>query len=77
MSDLSQSTVSNLYNRNYDPTFSTLENLCNGFGIALSEFFNENNEAVFLTDDQKTLLELWARLSPKQRKSLINFLDEV
>ena len=38
-SGLSQSTISNLFKRNTTPSIPTLEAICNGFGITLSQFF--------------------------------------
>ena len=37
---LTQSTVSNLYNRRSEPKISTLRSLCDAFGISLSEFYS-------------------------------------
>ncbi|MDL2248165.1 helix-turn-helix transcriptional regulator [Tyzzerella sp. OttesenSCG-928-J15] len=69
MSGLSQSTVSNLYNREYEPSFSTLESICKGFGISLAEFFN-TGESTMLTVEQKTLLLEWSKL-PDDKKAMI------
>ena len=40
-SELTQSTINNLYTRHTEPKISTLRAICNAFGISLSEFFNE------------------------------------
>lgn len=77
MSGLSQSTVSNLYNRDYDPTFSTLECLCNGFGISMAEFFNEDGEALYLEDSQKQLLLEWSKLSDAQKDSIFAIIKNM
>lgn len=74
MSNLSQSTISNLYNRSYEPTFATLESICGGFGISLAEFFNENNESTVLTPEQKKLLLEWSKLNEDQKDSLFKFM---
>ena len=42
-SGLSQSTISNLFKRNTTPSIPTLEAICNGFGITLSQFFSDGN----------------------------------
>jgi len=76
-SGLSQSTVSNLYNRPHEPTISTLESLCNGFGISLSEFFNADGDATFLTEEQKHLLSEWSKLSETQKQSIFNLIKGV
>ena len=38
-------------NRNTIPKFETLEKICNGFDITLSEFFRQEDEAVELSED--------------------------
>lgn len=38
-SDLSQSTIANIFNRNTIPSVSTLEAICKGLGITMAQFF--------------------------------------
>ena len=38
-SGLTESTISNIYRRNAIPSIVTLESICKGFGITLSQFF--------------------------------------
>ena len=52
---VSQSTISNIFNRNYQPSISSLESICRSFGITLSQFFAEGR-LVELTEDQKAAL---------------------
>lgn len=40
-SNLSHSTVTNMFNRNNAPTLPTLEAVCKAFGITLAQFFSE------------------------------------
>ena len=40
-SGLAQTTISNMWRRNTEPTIPSLCALCNGFGITLSLFFAE------------------------------------
>lgn len=75
VSEISQSTISSWYRKNMLPSIGSLEKICRGFGITLSAFFDEGEESISITDEQKQLLNNWQRLSPKQRKSLINFLE--
>lgn len=71
--DLNQSTVNNLFERNNLPTLPTLEKLCAAFGISLAEFFSEYTEQV-LTDEQKSLLKEWDKLTIEQKKNLLPLL---
>ena len=77
MSELPQSTVSNLYNRSYEPSISTLESLCRGLGISLAEFFNVDGEVVILSNEQKYLLAEWSRLSTEQRQSILSVIKNM
>lgn len=72
--DIPQSTISNILNRPSEPTVSTMEVICKGFGITLSEFFAEGSDPVSLSDEQKQVLDNWAKLSEEQRKMLLGFL---
>lgn len=68
-SGLSQSTVANIFNRNTTPSVATLENICSGFGISLSQFFAENN-MVELSEEQKEMFAAWASLTAPQKEAL-------
>ena len=48
------------------PSISTLEAICSGFGITLSQFFAEKN-MVELTPELKELFESWGVLTPDQK----------
>lgn len=49
---LSESTIANIFRRNTLPSIATLETICGGFGITLSQFFAEG-EMVELTPELK------------------------
>ena len=68
-SGLSQSTVANIFNRNTTPSISTLEAICNGFGITLAQFFSEG-DMVELTDEQKEMFTAWSTLNKEQKEAL-------
>lgn len=73
-SGVSQSTLSNMFARNNDPSISTLEDICHAFGITLSQFFADDGEMVFLTKEQSDMLEKWSTLSSEQKSALLKFL---
>lgn len=68
-SGLSESTIANIFKRNTMPSISTLESICHGFGITLSQFFAEN-EMVELTPELKELFESWVPLTPTQKAAI-------
>ena len=73
-SGLSQSTISNIFKRNTVPSISTLELICKGFGISLSQFFSEGN-MVELSEEQRDFFINWASLTMRE-KTIISELIE-
>ena len=71
-SGVPQSTLSNIFNRNYQPSIASLELICKSFGITLAQFFADGN-FVELTDEQYQFFQRWAALKPEQ-KALIDEL---
>ena len=70
---LAQSTIGNIYRRNVNPSLDTLETICKGFGITLSQFFAEG-EVVELTPELKEVFENWISLTPKQKDAALQML---
>lgn len=67
-SGLSSSTITNIYRRNTVPSITTLEAICNAFGITLSQFFAEEEDFVQLSPEQKEMFDNWLCLSENQKK---------
>lgn len=65
---IEQSTLSNLMTRKSLPNIVTLSRICDGFGITLSQFFQEGNEMLDLSKEQRHMLETWSDLSEEERK---------
>ena len=63
---LPQSTISTRFSRNNLPSLPTLEAICGGLGITMSQFFAEG-ELVELTPEQKQFFNDWAVLSPEDK----------
>ena len=74
---LPQSTISSWYRKNMIPSVPSLEKICLAFGITLSQLFAEENEPVTLTASQKELLEVWSRLTEKQRSAIFNLMNSI
>ena len=74
VADLPQSTLINMMNRETLPSLTTLERICDAFGVTLSEFFREEEtegaqEAEFLT--------LFRGLNNEQEKLVLSLLREL
>lgn len=60
-SGLPQSTISSWYTKNMLPSISSLESICKGLGISLSQFFlnEESGEATVLSRQQLRLISYY------------------
>lgn len=70
-SGISQSTLSNLINRCNSPSVDTLEKICNGLGISLSEFFCVMEETpASRNDEYNALIRSYMLLGQNEKKYL-------
>ncbi|MCL2086313.1 MAG: helix-turn-helix transcriptional regulator [Oscillospiraceae bacterium] len=70
-SDISHSTLNNMFNRNNEPSLSTLNKICVGLGITMSEFFAEDEpETPKLNAKQLEIIQRYNNL-PRQDKQLL------
>lgn len=72
-SGLSESTIANIYKRNTVPSLPTLEAICKGFGITLSQFFAEG-DMVELTSQLRELFDNWVNLTPNQKEAALQMI---
>ena len=73
-SGISQSTLTNMFNRETLPSITTLECLCNAFGITMSEFFAEAVENPTAEQEEKELLRLFSKMTSEEKQSLLLLL---
>ena len=73
--NVSWSTVRNMFKRNTEPSIGTLEAICKGMGMTLPQFFDVENQ-MGLSDEQRQLINQWAKLDEHKRQ-LVNVLLEV
>lgn len=77
-SEIPYSSLNNIFNRETCPSIVTLERICHGFGIGLSEFFifeenplrDEN-----MTPEEQDLLNAYASLSKQDKLLLQAYLN--
>ena len=73
---LSESTLANIFRRNTVPSIATLETICKGFGITMSQFFAEN-EMVELSPELKELFDSWVFQTPQVKASVLQLLKSI
>lgn len=76
-SGITQSTISTWYRKGQTPTIQTLEKVCSGLGISLSQFFAEGDDMVALTEEQRMILDHWAALNQNQKKAVMDLLENM
>ena len=72
------SSLNNCFLRNTCPTIPTLEKLCAGLNISLSDFFDFKKNPLrdeSLTEDEQNLLNEYRNLSIRDRELLGAYLD--
>lgn len=91
-SEIAQSTISTWYRKQLQPSIASIEKICKGLGITLSQFFEEDEDAGpaepernnsertpagNMTKEQRELYEGWARLNPTQKKALVGLIKTI
>lgn len=74
-SELPYSTLNNLLHRTNIPTVPTLQKICDGLGITMSDFFRDKVTDYVVTDDQVKLLEVERALSRENRGFLLAYAE--
>ena len=76
-SDLPQSTLINMFNRETQPSIATLEAICKGFGITLAEFFTETEEEQGEVMTEAELTEVFFGLPKESQKLVCRLMKEL
>ena len=69
-SGLTQSTISTWWRRNLQPNVASIEKICAGFGITLSQFFQEEDSVYLTPIKRKFLIYGLNSLLLKEKQSL-------
>ena len=70
-------TLKNIIDNKSSPTLSTVEAVCKGFGIHMSQFFSENNNVIEMTPELKELFDSLEYLSESQKELLKKIMKEL
>lgn len=71
-----EETLTGIFRRGNVPTIYTLELICKGLNITLSQFFAEN-DMIELTPDLKELYNEWKFLTPRQKNITLQLVKEL
>lgn len=74
VSGIAYSTLSTMINKHNLPSLSTLQRLCDGFGISVTDFFEPDRSSSSLAPDQAECLSLFTALSPDDKKLALAYL---
>lgn len=74
-SGITYSTLCTMLHKANAPSIPTLIKICDGFGITLAQFFDEQNDHALLSDADKAHLLRWNQLSQENRKTAEKFID--
>ena len=66
---MAEGTVGNIFRRNTVPSTATLQAICGGLKITLSQFFAEG-EMIELTPELKELFGDWVNLTMEQKEAV-------
>lgn len=76
---LDNSVVNNMFSRGTMPSIATLKSLCDAFDLTLSQFFNEDESSLILSEDEKNMIIQYRKLNKKNKlviKTLISGLKK-
>lgn len=74
-SGIAYSTLSTTLHKSHAPSISTLIKICDGFGISLAEFFDEQSGAALLTTEEKQHLHFWRSLTADNRRDAAKYIE--
>ena len=76
-SGLSTSRIAIISSRKTIRCMSTLDTICLAFCISLWQFFQEENNLVELTSEQKEFFDNWVTLTASQKKLFFDLIKEL
>ncbi len=71
---MTQSTLTNMFTRKTLPSLTTLIAICEAFEITLSEFFNENQTTIILSNEELDIINSYKKLTKKNKEIIATLL---
>lgn len=73
-SGITYSTLSTMINKQNMPSLPTLQKLCRGFGISVTDFFEPDRSNTGLTEEQAQCLSIFTLLSPEDKRLALAYM---
>lgn len=73
-SGITYSTLNTMVNKQNMPSLPTLQKLCQGFGISVTDFFEPDRSQRGLTKDQALCLSLFTALPPEDKQLALAYM---
>lgn len=77
-SNIPYSSLNSLFQKNNQPTLTTLEKICQGFHISMAEFFSENPpyriDSYSFSSDEIELIEMYRAAGKQEKKILLAYM---
>ncbi|MCD7717342.1 MAG: helix-turn-helix transcriptional regulator [Lachnospiraceae bacterium] len=73
-SGITYSTLNTMIHKQNLPSLTTLQKICDGFGISLTDFFDPNRDVSGLTDEQAKCLSLFTSLTPQKQELALAYM---
>lgn len=77
LSDLSENTIYNWYNKGTEPTLKALYSICNILEISMMELFSENCDDETFTLKERNLIKQYRELSDSRKDLIFKLLTEL
>ncbi len=74
-SGIPYSTLNTMMLKTNAPSITTLSKICNGLGVTLAQFFDEQSEPEMLTHEQRECLRIWDSLNRTEKKQAIAYMQ--
>ena len=77
-SGIAYSSITNMFSRNTQPTIYTLEKLCSGLGITISEFFETDEKSedcsLIVNEFETKIIQTYRRLDAESQRIFFAYL---
>ena len=73
--DMPYSSLSTVLYKTASPSLVSIEKICSGFGITLSQFFSEGNELAKLTADERECLLYWKQVDSDDKRLVFAYMQ--